>query len=141
MLSVAINQSELVAFGLNDLRKLSEIWIPFHLDFGRTIFRHSLYNTTQNSRFFLRLNIELRSVKKCFILNFPGDGNVNSKKEGPIRSKELFDIAAPHILKYLAENLIDIIKEGGTRYVLREMFRFFWENQFMAPSLNNVMVN
>ena len=56
----------------------------------------------------------IQNLKKLFF-NILGDGNVNSKKEGPIRSKELFDIAAPNILKYFAENLVDIIKEGGTR--------------------------
>ena len=47
----------------------------------------------------------------------PGDGNVNSKKEAEIRRKELFDVAAPSILKYLVENVDDLLKEGGTRYL------------------------
>jgi hypothetical protein len=55
-------------------------------------------------------------VPKRLIVFFTGDGNVNSKKDAEIRRKELFEIAAPPILKYLAENLTDIIKVGGTRY-------------------------
>ena len=46
----------------------------------------------------------------------PGDGNVNSKKEAEVRRKELFDVVAPPILKFLVENINDLLKEGGTRY-------------------------
>ncbi len=51
-----------------------------------------------------------------WFFSYIGDGNVNSKKDREIRSKELYELAAPHILKYLAEHLIELIHEGGTRY-------------------------
>ena len=50
-----------------------------------------------------------------FLLDCLGDNNPHSKKDSEIRRKELFEIAAPTILKHLLENLNDLIQEGGTR--------------------------
>lgn len=55
-----------------------------------------------------------------FILycNNEGDGNANSKKSADIRRQELFEVAAPAVLEYLASNLKDILTVDGHSVVM-----------------------